>query len=176
MEKTISKIKTEFPSRVLTGINACLKVRDATSATILICCAIDLFSKYYAGESRSSKTAYITFLSDYFSQYKDHESFYKFVRCGLLHSFNLDKKYIIINSNANWAQSLNMKLSPKHKMTIINPWQLKKDLKLAVDKYGQDLISNKSLRTKIRRIYRRFPLEGQTMKIAKFKYLLNENT
>lgn len=172
MEKAISKIKKEFPRRMLTGINACLKARDATSATILICCAIDLFSKYYSGEEKSSKSNYIKFLNDYFPQYNDHESFYKFVRCGLLHSFNLDRKYIIITSNAQWAQELNMKLSPKHKMTIINPWKLKKDLKLAIDKYSQDLTKDKSMRKRIRKIYKRFPLEGQTMKIAKFKYLL----
>lgn len=172
MERAVSKLRKEFPNKIISGINTCLKVHNSLSATILICCAIDLLSKYYSGETRSSKNKYIDFLSKYFPQYSDHESFYTFVRCGLIHSYNLDRKYILIHSDANWAHQLHMKLSPKHKMVIINPYMLRKDLLNALDMLIKDLTHDKQLRRRFRKIYRRYPLEGQSMKIAKFKYLV----
>lgn len=86
----------------------------------------------------------------------------------------MDRKYIIINSNTAWAQDLNMKLSPKHKMIVINPWRLRDDLKLAVETFLKDLQGNKSLRKKIRAVYKKFPLEGQMMKTKKFEYLMEK--
>lgn len=173
MEKAISKLENEFPDKILTGINACLKSRDSVSATILICCAIDLLSKYYSGdvEQNGNKKRFIQFFEEYFSHYQKHEDFYKFVRCGLVHSFNLDRKYILLNSNAMWAKKLNMKISPKHKMSIINPWQLRTDLRKAWKQFTEDLKKDKALRVKIRKVYKQYPLEGQTMKIAKFRYM-----
>jgi len=174
MEKSISKIRRRFPERILSGVNACLKARQGVSATILICCGIDLLSKYFSGSATSSRRNYINFIIKYFPQYSDHELFYKLIRCGLVHSFNMDRKYIIINSNAQWAQDLNMKLSPKHKMIVINPWRLRKDLKLAVDNFIKDIEQDKILRKKVREIYKEFPLEGQTMKTVKFEYINKE--
>ena len=171
MEKAISKIHRRFPERILSGVNACLKARQGVSATILICCGIDLLSKYFSGSPTSSRQNYINFITKYFPQYSDHKSFYKLIRCGLVHSFNMDRKYIIINSNAQWAQDLNMKLSPKHKMIVVNPWRLRKDLKSAVESFIKDIEQDKTLRKKVRAIYKKFPLEGQTMKIAKFEYI-----
>ena len=173
MERAISKLQKEFPNRILTGINACLKSRDSVAATILICCAIDLLAKYYAGEmtERKNKNRYIEFLTRYFPDYPSLDNFYKFVRCGLVHSYNLDKKYILLNSNSEWAQNLNMMLSPKHKMLIINPYKLKGDLQKAWKQYIDDLKNDKELVRKIRKVYKLYPLQGQTMKIAKFRYL-----
>lgn len=175
MEKAISKIRRRFPERILSGVNACLKERQGASATILICCGIDLLSKYFSGSTTSSRRNYIKFLSKYFPQYSDHESFYKLIRCGLVHSFNMERKYIIINSNAQWAQDLNMKLSPKHKMIVINPWRLRKGLKQAVANFLEDLEKDSDLRKKARLAYKKFPLEGQVMKTSKFEYLMEKN-
>ena len=175
MNKAISKIRRRFPERILSGVNACLKQRQGLSATILICCGIDLLSKYFSGTTKSSRQNYIQFLSQYFPQYTDHESFYKLIRCGLVHSFNMERKYIIINSNAQWAQDLNMKLSPKHKMTVINPWRLKRDLKNAVTNFLSDLEKDKKLRQRASEVYKEFPLEGQIMKTSKFEYLLDQD-
>ncbi len=84
----------------------------------------------------------------------------------------MDRRYIIINSNAQWAQDLNMKLSPKHKMIIINPWRLKRDLKQAVNNFLTDLEKDKVLRKVVHSIYKKIPLEGQVMKTSKFEYLI----
>lgn len=172
MEKAICKIRKKFPERILSGINACLKERQGVSATILICCGIDLLSKYFSGSSRSSHQDYVKFLVKYFPQYHKHEEFYKLIRCGLVHSFNMDRKYIIINSSIQWAQALNMKFSPKHKMIIVNPWRLRNDLKIAVKLFLKDIENDKDLRKRVRIIYKRFPLEGQVMKTCKFEYLI----
>lgn len=176
MEKAIAKIQKRFPHRVLSGINVCLRNNCSVSATILLCCAIDLLSKYFTGNKKSAKTDYIKFLEKYFPQYLDTESFYKFVRCGLVHSFSLERKYIIIGSHAEWAMKLNMQYSPKHKLIIINPWTIREDLKSAVSAFLSDLKDDRKMIKRLKTIYKFFPLEGQMMKTAKFKYLIDKET
>lgn len=175
MEKSISKIRRRFPERILSGINCCLKQRQGVSATILICCWIDLLSKYFSWEEKSSRKNYINFITRYFHQYDDHDWFYRLIRCWLVHSFNMDRKYIVINSNASWAQELNMRLSPKHKMKVINPWKLKKDLKNAVEEFLKDAEKDKNMLLKLRKIYKKLPLEWQVMKTSKFEYIKENN-
>lgn len=178
MEKSISKIQKDFPAKIFTGINACLRMKDAISATILICCAVDLLAKYYSGDIslRSNKKNYISFLRKFFPGYNPPEEFYQFVRCGLVHAYNMEQRYILISSNAEWAQNLNMKWDEKHKAVIINPYRLRKDLKRALESFIKELQSNKELRKKTRQVYKKYPLVRQTMKIAKFKHLREETT
>lgn len=87
----------------------------------------------------------------------------------------MDRKYIVINSNASWAQELNMRLSPKHKMKVINPWKLKKDLKNAVEEFLKDAEKDKNMLLKLRKIYKKLPLEWQVMKTSKFEYIKENN-
>lgn len=157
---------------MLPGINACLRVRDSISATILMCCAIDLFAKYYSGEigRNLNKRKYIQFLKQYFPQYSVPENFYEFIRCGLVHSYNMEGNYILINSNANHAQKLHMVYSPKHKARIINPFSLKKDLQKAVKDFISDLKQDKELQNKVDIVYKKYPLVGQSLKISKFTH------
>ncbi len=173
MEKSIAKISKYFPHKILTGINSCLRVRDSISATILICCAIDLLSKYFSGDisKNLNKRKYIQFLKRYFPQYASPEDFYEFIRCGLVHSYNMEGKFILVNSNANWAQKLHMIYSSKHKATLVNPFSLKKDLQKALKIFISDLKQDKKLREKVRIVYKKYPLVGQSMKISKFTHL-----
>ena len=173
MEKGVAKLKKYFPKKVLPGINACLAIRDVISATILICCAIDLLAKYYSGsiDSRRNKERYIQFLAQYFSAYTPLDDFYKFVRSGLIHTYNMEGKYLLISSDAKWARNLNMQYDDKHRTIIINPYRLKEDLDKAFKKYIEDLESDKELRKRVTTVYKKYPLTGQSMKISKFKYL-----
>lgn len=176
MEKGVAKLKKDFPQKVFSGINACLAIRDVVSATILICCAIDLLAKYYSGriDARKNRERYMQFLAKYFPEYTPPDDFYNFVRSGLVHTYNMEGRYLLINSSAKWAQDLNMQYDIKHKTVIINPYRLKNDLGNALKKYITDLESDKDLRKRIRTVYKKYPLVGQTMKISKFKYLKKE--
>src|SRR4051812_46931627 len=108
MNGNIFRLKDFFANRVKPGINACIKYPDSISSTILICCAIDYLSKYYAGsqDGKLNKAKYIDFLTRYFPNYQPHDQFYKFVRCGLVHGYDMEGKYILINSKSDWAQAL----------------------------------------------------------------------
>lgn len=173
MHANTSRLKKFFLGQVKPGINSCLKLNSGLSAIILTCCAIDFLAKFYSGSSnnRENKSKYIDFLSKYFPIYSPHEEFYKFVRCGLVHSYDMEGKYIIIHSNAKWAQQLNMKFSPKHKAYILNPFVLRKDLYKAFDEYISNLNNNKGLRKNLDKVYGEKPIRKQYLKTPKFKYL-----
>lgn len=91
----ISRFKKHFPAYVYTNIAACLKMNQGIGATILICCAIDTLASYASANPsvRNNKARFIDFVSKYFPTNYDPEQFYKFVRCGLVHSFNMENQY-----------------------------------------------------------------------------------
>lgn len=176
MHANTSRLKKFFDSQVKPGINACSKHNAGISMSILICTAIDFLAKFYSGDPSPTlnKSKYIDFLSNYFPSYTQHEEFYKFVRCGLVHSYDMEGEYLIINSDAEWAKKLNMKYDPKHKAYILNPFSLKTDLMTAYRKYLNDLDSDKILRKKLDNIYGKKPIRRQYLKIPKFRYLVKE--
>ena len=127
----IERLKHAFPQWVYGNISACLNYKQGVGATILICSAIDTLS-YYASANPSTygnKQRFTQFVASYFPSNYDPTLFYKFVRCGLVHSFNMENYYIIICSNKKWAQSLHLKKPKGLDKTIINPFVLLNHLK-----------------------------------------------
>lgn len=143
---------------------------------ILSCCAIDFLAKFYSGDPRNTlnKQKYLVFLSKYFPNYQPSEEFYNFVRCGLVHSYDMEGEYLIINSNATWALKIHMKYDPKHKAWILNPFALLRDLEAVFKQYLVDLTNDKELRRKLDYVYGRKPIRQQYLKTPKFKYLIKE--
>ena len=176
MHANTSRLKNFFDSQVKPGINACSKHNAGISMAILICTAIDFLAKFYSGDHspKLNKTKYIDFLTRYFPQYEPHDEFYKFVRCGLVHSYDMEGEYLIINSNAEWAKKINMKYDPKHKAWVLNPFSLRNDLLTAYQQYLKDLASDKELRKKLDSVYGKKPIRRQYLKTPKFKYLVKE--
>jgi hypothetical protein len=173
MDGRVMRVKKRFPRTIFPGITLCLENREGVAATLLICCGIDCLSKYYSGEYsyRLNKSKYISFLKEYFSQYSSPEDFYAFIRCGLVHGYNMERKYRILNSNQNWAQKLHMIYDPKHKTTIINSFVLFSHFKRAFKNYISDVLTDKALRDKFLKVYPYFSCEKQYFKSSKFDHL-----
>lgn len=176
MHANTIRLKKFFSNQVLPGIRACSKHNAQISMAILCCCAIDYLAKFYSGDSgnRLNKQKYISFLTKYFPTYSPAEEFYKFVRCGLLHSYDMEGKYLIINSDAKWALKIHLKYDPKHKAWILNPHSLLRDLNVAFKDYLNDLESDKNLRKKLDFVYGKKPIRQRYLKTPKFKYLIKE--
>jgi len=94
----VVRFKKKFHERVLADINACLREHQVVGATILLCCAIDCLARYYSGDpiARLNKNKYLDFLNRYFSPVYDSAKFYAFVRCGLVHGYSMEGKYVIL--------------------------------------------------------------------------------
>jgi hypothetical protein len=159
----VGRFRKKFPVYVYQNISACLKERQGVGATILICCAIDTLAKYALANSimRGNKTQYIQFLSKYFPAKYDSEAFYKFVRCGLVHSFDMDKHYAILCCKDQWAQNLHMKSATGLRRTIINPYNLFRHLKKAHLQLCDELDNNKIFRRQFVRMYKNIPVRPQ---------------
>ncbi len=173
----VGRFRKHFPTQVNANIAACLNLREGLGATILICCAIDLLAKYGASGSRlrGNKDRYIEFLRRYFPSHYDAERFYKFVRCGLVHSFDMDRRYVILTSKEEWAQKLHMKTIPNMKRPVINPFVLRRDMKAAHRKLADDLDANKPFRRAFVATYRRAPIRPQHYTLRKVKAWIEKN-
>ena len=122
----VSRLNKHFPTYVYPNIASCLKLHQGIGATILICCAIDTLANYAEASPsvRGNKKRFLSFVENYFPDNYDPEMFYTFVRCGLVHSFNMENKYIILCSKETWAQELHLTKPKGFDRIIINPYPL----------------------------------------------------
>src|SRR5687768_584469 len=110
-KRAIDRFDFRFKAYIYRSIRLCLKDSQGIPATILICCAIDLLAKYSSGDTTNfgNKRKYTQFLEDYFPSSYDPVDFYSFVRCGLLHGFNMENQYTILCRDENWARNAHLK-------------------------------------------------------------------
>jgi hypothetical protein len=137
----VVRFRKRFPERVFADIGACLREGQAVGATILLCCAIDFMARYYSGQpkGRLNKQSYISFMEQYFSMNYDAVQFYQFLRCGLIHGYDMEREYLILGSSAPWARKLHMVYDPKHRATIINPFALYSDVRKTFRAFVKDI-------------------------------------
>ena len=133
----VQRFKKQFPEWVFAEISGCLQSQAAVGTVILCCCAIDFLSRYYSGSPghTMNKSKYVAFLAEYFDSKYDPEVFYKVVRCGLTHGFNMNNRYLVIGSKAKWTRNLHLTFDSKHKATLIVPTILYQDIRQAFRKY-----------------------------------------
>ena len=144
----VGRFRKNFPTYIYQNISACLKERQGVGAVILTCCAIDTLAKYAsAGKNlRGNKAKYIHFVKNYFPNEYDPELFYKIVRCGLVHTFDMERKFAILCNKETWAQELPLKSHKEIKRTIINPYPLLRHMKRAQMKLADDLDGDREFR------------------------------
>lgn len=167
----ILKLKHSFPQWVYGNISACLKNNQGVGATILICCAIDTLS-YYASANplkEGNKKRFIHFVKNYFPSISDPELFYKFVRSGLIHSFNMENYFIILCSNEKWTHSLHFQKAEGLKRTIINPFILLEQLKIAHSSFIKKLYSDDLILDGFIKAYKLRPLAKQNKSVKAFE-------
>ena len=165
----VSRLNKNFPTYVYPNIASSLKERQGIGATILICCAIDTLASYASANpsTKSNKCKFLTFVSKYFPPDYDADRFYKFVRCGLVHSFSMENKYIILCSKATWAQELHLSKPEGFDRTVINPYTLFRHLKKAHKQFVEDLEKNHDLRKEFSLIYKKKPILKQHIRVPK---------
>ncbi len=159
----VGRFRKHFRIQVYQNIAACLNERQGVGATILICCAIDTLAKYASAGSaiRGNKSRYTAFLAKYFSGDYDRVSFYSFVRCGLVHAFDMEKRFAVLSCAEPWAQALHMKRAAGIGRTLINPYALFRHLKRAHKQLCDDLDSDRTFRRQFVRTYRATPIRPQ---------------
>lgn len=142
-KSAIDRFEFRFKAYIYRSVRICLDDSQGVAATILLCCAIDLLAKYYSGDPGHfrNKQKYTQFLKDYFPPSYKPDEFYSFVRSGLLHGFGMENEYTILCKIDDWAKEAHLKIDPKRKMTIINPYVLFSDLNKAHKKYIADVRS-----------------------------------
>ena len=165
----VSRLKKNFPTYVYSTIASSLKEHQGIGATILICCAIDTLASYAASNPSTinNKDKFLTFVSKYFPPDYDAEKFYKFVRCGLVHSFSMENEYIILCSEATWAQELHLSKPEGFDRIVINPYTLFRHLKKAHKQFVDDLEKNHNLRKEFSLIYKKRPILKQHIRVPK---------
>lgn len=169
----IARFRKRFPERVFADIGACLRQGQAVGATILMCCAIDIMARYYSGQpkGRLNRQSYISFMEQYLSKHYDPLQFYQFVRCGLVHGYDMERKYLILGSAALWARKLHMAYDPKHKATIVNPYALYSDVRKVFRALVTDLEQSRELRLRFLKVWKASPFEKQQLSSDKFDHL-----
>ncbi len=165
----VSRLRKNFPTYVYSNIALCLKEKQGVGATILICCAIDTLASYAAANpsNKNNKSRFIIFVSKYFPQNYDAEKFYKFVRCGLVHSFSMENEYVVLCSKATWAQELHLSKPKGFDRTVVNPYTLFSHLKKAHKQFISDLEEDHDMRKKFSTIYKKRPILNQNIRIPK---------
>ncbi|MFC2033799.1 hypothetical protein ACFLTT_00110 [Chloroflexota bacterium] len=158
-----------FPAYVYPNIAMCLKMHQGVGATILLCCAIDTLANY-ADASPSvtgNKKRFKAFISSYFPKQYDPEQFYLFVRCGLVHSFNMENKYIVLCSKEVWAQKLHLSKPDGFNRVIINPYVLFRHTHKALKQFIDALLLDKTMTRAFSKKYKLRPLMKQHIRIPK---------
>ena len=157
------RFRKHFPRYVYQNIAACLKERQGVGAVILICCAIDTLANHAAAGKNlgSHKARYTNFVQNYFPPEYDPELFYRIVRCGLVHAFDMEQQFAVLCSKETWAQKLHLKSPPGIRRTIINPYPLMRHMKRAQKKLADDLDSDKEFRRAFVKLYRMSPIRPQ---------------
>ena len=169
----VARFRKRFPERVFADIGACLREGQPVGATILLCCAIDFMARYYSGQpkGRLNKQSYISFMERYFSTYYGAVHFYQFVRCGLVHGYDMEREYLILGSPAPCARKLNMVYDAKHRTTIVNPFALYSDVREAFRAFVKDIEEHGELKQRFLRVWKASPFEKQQLSSDKFDYL-----
>jgi len=150
-----------------------LQEKEGVAASILLCCLIDLLSTYNSGEPNKNykKRKYIAFIKRYFPPSYNPEDFYAFVRCGLLHSFNMENQYTILCNEQDWAIESHMQIDPKRNVRVINPFVLFQDVDKAFKKYINDVRHDMNVQKAFFIVHRVFPLKRQQTSWRKMKHL-----
>lgn len=166
----VARLKKHFPAYVYNNIAACLKMNQGIGATILICCAIDTLASYAAANPsvRGNKIKFTGFVSKYFPANYDPNKFYKIIRCGLVHSFNMENKYYILCSSKTSAQKHHLTKPKGYNREIVNPYTLFRHLKKAHKNFIEDLENDISLRKTFSDIYKKKPIKTQSVKPRTF--------
>ena len=167
----VRRSKHSFPQWIYGNIRACLNSNQGVGATILICCAIDTLSFYASANPNTvgNKNRFTEFVSKYFPPSYNPESFYKFIRCGLVHTFNMENQYLIVCSNEKWAHLLHFKQWDNSKRIIINPFVLMKHLKIAHTNFINTLNDDINMREKFLEAYKLRPLKKQIKSVKMFE-------
>ena len=118
-----------------------------------------------------NKSKYIAFLASYFDDKYDPEAFYKLVRCGLTHGFNMENRYLVVGSKAQWARDLHMTYDSKHKATLIVPTTLYQDVRQAFRMYVRDLESGGDVLNRFLNVYLSSGFSRPQLSSDKFKHL-----
>lgn len=173
----IQWFRKRFPEWVFADISACLRNGASIGATILCCCAIDYLGRFYSGDlgRTMNKTKYVDFLREYFPSTYDPERFYKLVRCGLVHGYDMHRQFVVVGSQAPWAQSLHMCWDPKHKATLVNPFALYKDVRRGFGQFVSDLEQDKGLSRRFALVWSSTPFERPQLSSDwnKFKHMVD---
>lgn len=165
----VSRLKKHFPTNIYPSISTCLIDHKGVGATILICCAIDTLASYAASNpsNQGNKKKFMGFVAKYFPNNYDSEQFYKIVRCGLVHSFNMESTYTILCSKETWAQELHLLKPNGFNQVVLNPFTLLRHLKKAHKAFVLDLENDVELRKTFSRIYQKSPILKQHTRVSK---------
>ena len=175
----IQRFRKRFPEWVFADISACLHKGAAVGATILCCCAVDYLGRFYSGNSGHSmnKAKYVEFLRVYFPATYDPVRFYRFIRCGLVHGYEMQRQYVVVGSRAPWAQSLHMRWDSKHRATLVNPFALYEDVREGFNEYTRDLEVDIELRRRFTKVWSSTGFERPQLPSNwnKFKHMVDPN-
>ena len=165
----ISRMKKYFPAYVYPNIAMCLKTHQGVGATILLCCAIDTLANYADASSSviGNKKRFKAFISSYFPKQYDPDMFYSFVRCGLVHSFNMENKYVVLCSKETWAQELHLSQPPGFNRVIINPYPLFRHTHKALKQFIDALLLDKTMAKAFSKKYKSRPITKQHIRVPK---------
>lgn len=174
--KPIDRFAFRFKNYTYRPIRLCLEDGQGLAATILLCCAIDLLAKFSSGNPKNSgnRLKYEAFLKQYFSSAYNPDTFYEFVRCGLLHSYSMENQYTILCRDEPQARQVHLCKDKKTGKMVINPFQILADLRVAVRKYVEDVKTSKVKAEEFLRVHKTIPLRQQITRWNKLKYLASD--
>lgn len=169
----IDRFAFRFKNYTYRPIRLCLEDGQGLSATILLCCAIDLLAKFSSGNPKNSgnRLKYIAFLKNYFSSAYNPDAFYEFVRCGLVHSYSMEGEYTILCRDEPWARQIHLCRDTKTGKIVINPFQILADLQAAVRSYAKDVKSIEAKASAFLKVHKEIPLKQQVSRWKKLNYL-----
>ena len=169
----VRRFKKHFAEWVFAEISGCLQSQASVGSVILCCCAIDYLARFFSGDSGHSmnKSKYVAFLGNYFDDKYDPEIFYKLVRCGLTHGFNMENQFLVVGSKARWARALHLSYDPRHKATLVVPTSLYQDIQRAFRQYIRDLERGGEILERFLAVYKSSGFNRPQMSSDKFKYL-----
>jgi hypothetical protein len=172
-QDAIDRFTFRFRAYIYRSIRLCLQEKEGVAASLLLCCAIDLLATFWSGEPNKSfnKRKYVAFLQRYFPPSYKPEDFYSFVRCGLLHSFNLENQYTILCNDEEWAKQVHLQIDPKRKLVVINPFVLFHDVDEAFKKYVYDIRHDMNVQKAFFVVHRQIPLKRQQISWRRMKHL-----
>lgn len=146
--------KPHFLEWVFRPIDRLVVSKDALIGFIFMACVIDYLSGFWWGDSTRGhiKDAYKGFIDNYFPPEKyDSEGLYDSLRNGLVHMFTIkNKKYALTHNNSD----LHLKVD-KNNQIILNASDFADDLRIATQRYFEEVETNPDLLTKLMQRYGR---------------------